>query len=496
MCGLLLNQTAHENLSRKNQQHDILQRIPTEIACLVFEHWSSLQTSAHNLPFQLGSVCTFWRNIAWATPTLWREVTFNLDRVNLLSRIALLEEIIPRSQALPLHLRIQEASPLGRRLPPPNGFSTSKDCTSLFDTILQCSDRWYKLDLDISPFYVRRLLDAGLNIGRGCKAPRLHAIRFQSLTTSNGMSAIPSNINFSTLAPQLEKFELMEYCDVDSLERSLSWEKLVELTVNSTSAACLQAVRRAPSLRHLKLLGSPMEEWRQGDAIPVARMDAELDEPFIHPELRKLNVYVGVPQLRRVTTFFGHLTCPNLEELTLSNGQSQTIQPLVSFFSRSQCVLTCLKMHDFLCSNNDLSTLLTQLPFLIQLDLITDRSVSRTKEYCDVLFQSSNQENQEAKHGVTNRNVWRPARTSKRSRFILPKLEILHISSGWSIKDGFTFLNQVLDYVEDDQTPLNTFNLSLFLSDIGKRDIPEDLRQRVRKCKARGRTLSVRSNLV
>lgn len=470
--------SAAENLARKstaNQKHDVLQSIPPELVSLIFEFATISQASPLTLPFLLGSVCNFWRLVAWTTPSLWNNIVFFLDGFNLSSRIALLEEIIQRSKALPLTLNIHEAEALGSKVPPRNGFSASEDFHRLVSTILGCSTRWYNLDFDVSPFYLRFLLSPGCpGPGRSTNAPNLRGLRLPSLVTRNGGGPLSAEIDFSSLAPNLRKFVLMEHFDIDSLSNSLCWENLVELTVNSTVAACVRAINRAPSLRYIQLLDSATQEPIE---VEVWLTREPLDrQPFLHHDLQKVDIQVGNPPLRRSTSFFEDLTLPCVKDLSLSFGQFPTFEPIISFISRSKCSLTRLRLDSVLYRLEDLCALLANLSSVVQLEIADKSSPIRAKDYCNTIFFPK------CVADCEQDDIPPPV--------ALPNLGIFHLDSSWTSDDGLTFLNGVLDIMEDYRRSLSEFSLSLFASGSEGRGakLDEATSRRVRTCHREGRT--------
>ena len=152
-----------------------------------------------SIPLSLGAICSYWRDIAWSTPSLWSSMVLRVPNTHdshILTGIAM--KWLARSGHLPLSIRI---------------FSRFKNKTlsRLADVINQYSTRWSNLDLYIPDCYFQHF-----------HATDNHAAILKSIRFHCSENAI--DLNFQPLnCPRLERAHL-SYFLLDGT--NIQWDNL------------------------------------------------------------------------------------------------------------------------------------------------------------------------------------------------------------------------------------------------------------------------------
>ena len=192
------------DLKRKiNRYHSpIIRQLPPDVMSTIFEfclpdfadHQPSMSvyseknfssSTPSSIPLSLGSICSYWREIAWSIPGLWSSLVVRVPR-KLDSHMATIiaQEWLARSGQLPLSIRIF-SKPYSKTVPA---------VSALADIINQYSTRWSDLDLCI-PDLCYQLFHSTDN-----HAPILKCIRFRC-SEYTGMEYL----NFQLTCPRLER---------------------------------------------------------------------------------------------------------------------------------------------------------------------------------------------------------------------------------------------------------------------------------------------------
>jgi hypothetical protein len=143
------------DLKRKiNQFHSpIIRQIPQDVMSTVFEfclpdfadHQLSLTVYPNedpSIPLSLGSICSYWREIAWSTPGLWSSLDVRVSgKLDSHMATTIAQEWLARSGQLPLSIRIFS-----------NPYYSKTVMSALADIINQYSNRWYDLDLFVPDY--------------------------------------------------------------------------------------------------------------------------------------------------------------------------------------------------------------------------------------------------------------------------------------------------------------------------------------------------------
>jgi hypothetical protein len=230
------------DLKRKiNRFHSpIIGQLPPDVTSTIFEfclpdfanHQLSPYTKEdHSIPLSLGAICSYWREIAWSTPSLWSSLVVLVPSKHHDIATDIAQEWLARSGQLSLSICILSAS-------------YNKAIPALADIINQYSTRWSDLDLYIPDCYYE-CFHATDN-----HAPILKSIRFNC-------SVRATFLNFQLTCPRLERASLT-YLPMDGINHiQCQWDNLTHLTLHSISILdSLLILRKTPRLVLCKVSGS------------------------------------------------------------------------------------------------------------------------------------------------------------------------------------------------------------------------------------------------
>ena len=297
-------------------QSPINHRLPPDIISTIFEFclrdFTDHQVSPYteedlSIPLSLGAICSYWRDIAWSTPTLWSSLVIRVTRKHDSLTTDIAEEWLARSGQLPLTIRISSRKYINT-------------VSALANIINQYSSRWFDLDLYIPDHYYKYFHATNNH------APLLKSIRFHC--PSNKLK----NLNFRLTCPRLERASLSNF-PVDGT--NIQWDNLTHLTLDSISIIdSFRILRKAPRLVFCNYLGFCTSIEGRSIGAPV------------FASLRSLQL----PRAGSAEGFLNSLIAPHLEELSLPDYSITSMETITSFLRRSACSL------------RSFSTLLSGLP--------------------------------------------------------------------------------------------------------------------------------------
>jgi hypothetical protein len=292
------------DLKRKiNRFHSaIVRQLPPDVTSTIFEfclpdfadHQLSPFTKEDSVPLSLGAICSYWREIAWSTPSLWSSLVVRVSSKHdshIVTGIA--QEWLARSGQLPLSICILAK-------PAYNQFS------ALADIINQYSSRWSNLDLYMPQRYYQCL---------HASAPILKSIRFHC----SGFDG--RTLDFPLTCPRLERAHLSSFqVDVTNIQ----WDNLTHLTLLSMSIInTFLILRKTPRLVFCKISGS---HSRYGDPIGASVLTLA--------SLRSLQLITIFAK-----DFLNNLIAPHLEEFSLPKyynpSMEVSMEVITSFLKRS-----------------------------------------------------------------------------------------------------------------------------------------------------------------
>ena len=335
------------NLKRKinRLQSSIVRQLPPDIMSTIFESCLPDFTNHQltpagdvdlSIPLSLGAICSYWRDIAWSTPTLWSSLAVRVTKKHdphIVASIA--HEWLFRSGQLPLSVRICSK------------LNDHKTVPALANIINRYSSRWSDLDLYIPESYYQHFRATHNH------APILKSIRFKC-------SAYATMKNFQLTCPRLERANLSDF-HLPGI--NIQWENLTHLTLHSMHIDdSFLILRNTPRLVFCKVSGSS----------PRAR---ESIRTVVLTSLESL-------QLRGfVNDFLNNLITPHLKEFSLRDYYSPSIMAVTSFFRRSACSLHSLSIivRTFPPYFEGFMRFLQSMPSLSTLSLISITTLENTR---------------------------------------------------------------------------------------------------------------------
>ena len=308
--------TQRFDLKRKiNQFHSpIIRQLPPDVTSTIFEFClpdfedfplRSLQ-ELPDPPLSLGAICTYWREIAWSTPTLWSSLVVSVIPSKRDLQATIVQEWLARSGQLPLSIRI--------RVYPDTAEACEPAVAVLADSLNQYSTRWSDFGI-LMPQILYRYFHATY-------APNLKSIRLYSRDDRND-----SRTDFHINCPHLQRAWL-SFCSPSII--NIQWDNLTHLYLESMRLHdCLLILRKTlPQLVFLSFNS-------------IGGM--ELAEESVVTSLRSLRVdRIGSSE----TILLNTLLCPHMAELSLGPWYSD-FAPFISLVERSSCSLQIFTFYLF-----------------------------------------------------------------------------------------------------------------------------------------------------
>ncbi|KDR84124.1 hypothetical protein GALMADRAFT_205867 [Galerina marginata CBS 339.88] len=327
---LLANLAKHRQAikERINIHHDtLIQILPVEVASRIFityvddinaeldlEEEGIVMKRIVHPPFVLAAVCKDWRDIVTSTPQIWSTANIHIGR-NVIPEVELTIQWITRSGRLPLNISLSLWS-----VPNPDSLSP------LFQAIREQAPRWRRLSLRLpSNFYPIFIKDI-------TRAPFLEYLQLYHPRFHGGGFHLPNT-------PLLSRLHLS---DTPLANLTLQWDNLTDLQAQDTFVnEILEIFRRAQQLVTCKL--EILEGFAHEELYPVPAA------PIVHLSLKDFEV--GLQRcdgLVDLELLLDKLVLPSLDRFVYHSGghgpEPNTADHFISFFTRSQCLLTTLVM--------------------------------------------------------------------------------------------------------------------------------------------------------
>jgi hypothetical protein len=317
----------------------ICETIPAEILCEIFHLLCDKPISLHTLdnssrfgefPWAVGRVCKRWREIFLSYPHLWTSLSlqyhsdspqFGVDRLHEMSRRTLL--YLERSEQLPLTITVYTTYPIYSE-------SIENFPRTTWKLLVSCSERWERVDLELS----REPLGLILDLLR-CGMPIIKSLRLHAKSILVRISKFELYHAF-TAAPRLTELELLGRFG----GLVFPWSQLTKVKIFSTDGDYVESRKLETILSQLQ----NVEELRMGKVF-IWRSDDDRDRRSIRlPSLRLLAVQVH-PRLE----ILPQLEAPLLEHLLVDMSSKKRyafIEELSFFIRRSSCHIRRLTLQN------------------------------------------------------------------------------------------------------------------------------------------------------
>ncbi|KAJ7186485.1 hypothetical protein C8R46DRAFT_275950 [Mycena filopes] len=297
--------------------------LPIEIVCEIFiqflpKYPRCPPLTGSDSPIILTHICRQWREIAVATPSLWRAISVaeSVSDADDAGRVEIMDMWLKRSNRRPLSLQFE------KRDPSPPTLST------VFALAVSHSSRWEYVGLDVPPADLETILgplpllqqlDLALNVPTAFPLPGLEM-------------------------PLLRTVILDLNYDI-TLEAGimLPWAQLTSLTIhNATSRECISLLLETSNLVHctLNVISDSISELQLGvtlpslesltlrtalfDSVSTVSLLAVLIIPSLHT-LRLPKKSLGLTPIPTLTAFISKSGC-KLEELVITGTRTLTSQ--------------------------------------------------------------------------------------------------------------------------------------------------------------------------
>ncbi|PPR01308.1 hypothetical protein CVT26_015307 [Gymnopilus dilepis] len=292
--------------------------LPDDVASIIFQ-FHSIDLAGKPRLLNLGAVCRRWRDITWATPSLWTSLNasfWGYKEQPSDIQLELIRAWLNRSGNLPLSISLTVYG--GNK---EGVFGRLREMVEILN--YHC-DHWYSLDLDVPS-------DLITYVGTSkCTLSKLNEL---SLKSEGGVGRLPIMSQFS---PCVVKIESVQWRVQD-----LDWTRVTNLVIKLGFIAVHQALgilRAAPSLLNCSLASIGHHE----DGVS----SAEAYRHVTHPTLRALAVNIsGRYSYQADQLFFTNISLPALEKFSVfGSGDKIDAGSLVIFLRQSACQLKSLSL--------------------------------------------------------------------------------------------------------------------------------------------------------
>ena len=261
--------------------------IPPELLAKIFEHAS--ETGWTRAPIAVSHVCSTWRAAAQSHPGVWSRVTVNLD---MRDPVGWTEYWLSMARHAPLHVTIIHTVP-------------ATPLEQVMALLLECSERWVSLTLDLHLADTRRVLAA-------CTTPftRLRWINISLFAIDENAEAAEGTTGFADAfqdAPVLTSVSIVGNVlprDLPPRLTSLRIEYIDPVGYSvETPRSVIETLRNLPDLENLTL--------RLGVILPVTMTPSDIPDIEL-PKLKTLayeDLRTGEFQILK------YLTAPSLTRL-------------------------------------------------------------------------------------------------------------------------------------------------------------------------------------
>ncbi|KAG7091880.1 hypothetical protein E1B28_008281 [Marasmius oreades] len=294
-----------------------IHRLPTEVLEKIFIHDARAVLCPRVVPevISLSMVCGRWREVICSTPSLWTNISLNVERWSRSADDAT-DGITRLTYVLQLFLDRSRSAPLKLDLHMRSSVLAADPTTKILDVLAPSMNRWRILDLNISPEIFEH---PALQL----LPQRLSSL--QHVTLSSSLS--DRHVNLFNKCPSLTSLVLHETETPYRFQREWPGIKTLEISLDASSATFVSSfLQVCPNLEKLSIWTSSTRQ--------------ELESLIVISRLKSLDL-TGY----RLLSLFQYFSLSNLSTMTLDiHDEEEDIQIFAEFLSRSNCNITHLTL--------------------------------------------------------------------------------------------------------------------------------------------------------
>ena len=302
-----------------------IMQLPNEILLEIF-HWIMQRWDLHrerrNLPF----VCVRWKQVIYATPEFWTEISCNLSgkKTTITMSRMMLQERLLRAGRLPISLTVSFCGDIRQR-PRCNAGENPEPLLlqSIRSLEVTSSGRW-----TMPPQLLSQLL--------GTMCPSLPSLEHLCLSGQEKGEIIELDIR--TSAPQLRQPRILGTVP-QGVQLSLSQLTQIDAITPPDFRSLSKTISQCSSLEEVKIAWHEFN--LEEDASPPHTAFSSLRTPITLPHLQsmhitpRMSIEDGDEEIPELDTLLSGLTLPALDEIMLYGTNLPTPDILVPFAARS-----------------------------------------------------------------------------------------------------------------------------------------------------------------
>ncbi|KDR84863.1 hypothetical protein GALMADRAFT_131637 [Galerina marginata CBS 339.88] len=291
-------------------QSPFIRCLPPETAVEIFQ-WNiapftdeNAQRKRASTPLFLGTICSTWRKIAWATPALWTSLTLFILPWSTQSRtkIKVMEDWLHRSGGLPISLRLISKSDYDWRSP---------NAEWALEVMGDFASRWRSLDLRL-PMYCYKFLPPPEE-----SMPFLKSLH---LSPSGSWNAQLPMIDMSSNSAPIQDLSLSA---VSLSSFKMQWGHITNLELRLTDLlSCFKVLNQA-----LQLVSCILR-----DIVPDPLSEPASKVPFLLPSLSSLTMHFK-RETPPLDAFLSNFSFPALQHFSYSGMYYVDCAPICTFMS-------------------------------------------------------------------------------------------------------------------------------------------------------------------
>jgi len=396
--------TRREQLKRHlSSYHSLLspvRHLPTELLSYIFDIccernrfvlWDDPKRYGPPTSFLLSAVCSSWRQVALATPTIWANLDLSFPnasdhRMNPKIDDPEMQEMQPLAPAIELCVERSRQAPLNLWL---RGGSLDDllDKYGIMANLLRHSSRWEFVHFDLVPYEASMLTEFWTDID-------LSGIRFLRVNDMDLLEIVPSLRHAPLKDLVLEQVTKLSRRS-PLLDSVLPWTRITQLHLTNIYMCelwWLEAIEMCTELQSLSF------EYIQGYEEELGEIELN-GGPCTLEKLERLTIHlvndVQIDGLFDVKVVLNYFTLPSLKYLEFAAPIYSTewgigykpiegywpIEAFRDFIARSRCPLSSLHINRVAVKDSDLLSILYLVPTLVELEVKETPSFSTITDH-------------------------------------------------------------------------------------------------------------------